>query len=167
MRQLGGIWNYEGDFSNASLSGQGVVVVGTDSDSNQPPSSASFQSITADGPRRLLVGTRANGSLTLTGGLHDSWSENATGAEAPKKAALLVNGDVVLGSLASDTRSTRSTSTYSGATVVMKEGSITTLNTDGISPASPTLVRGVLNVGDGSSDNPVSQTFARRLIVAK
>ena len=77
-----------------------------------------------------------------------------------------MNGDVVLGSLASDTRSTRSTSTYSGATVVMKEGSITTLNTDGISPASPTLVRGVLNVGDGSSDNPVSQTFARRLIVA-
>ena len=48
----------------------------------------------------------------------------------------------------------------------MDGGSITTRENDGISPHSPTLVRGLLQIGEESGSG-VSQDFGRRLIVGK
>ena len=57
-------------------------------------------------------------------------------------------------------------STYQGLTVVGKDGAIKTLENDAISPQSPTLVRGVLQIGEASGSG-VTQNFARRLIVGQ
>ncbi len=161
IKQKGGVWLYEGDYSTTPLSAQGLVVVGLGDDAADNSPSASFKSITADGSRRLLVGARKGGQLTITNGLHDNWKvATRLVKDAPKKASLLAKGDIVLDGI--------EPSTYHGATVVMEGGSITTKGLDAISPASPTLVRGDLNIGDGTENStPVEQTFARRLIVGR
>ena len=123
-------------------------------------SSATFKSITADGSRRLLVGARKDGLLSVTNGIHDSWSPDS-GLLNASKASLISNGAVVLGVTGG-----KNPSTYQGLTVVGKDGAIKTLENDAISPQSPTLVRGVLQLGEASGDG-VTQNFARRLIVGQ
>ena len=158
--QRGGLWSYEGDFSSTSLSGQGVVVVGNGSNEPDSQSSATFESLTADGSRRLLVGARKDGVLKVAKGIHDSWSPDSKFLNA-KKASLISNGEVVLGVSGGN-----NPSTYKGLTVAMNGGSITTLEDDAIGPQSPTLVRGLLQIGE-SEGSGVSQNFARRLIVGQ
>ena len=86
----------------------------------------------------------------------DNWSASELlekGIKAPKKASLLVEGNIILGG----------ESTYRGATVVKDGGSITTTADQAIGRFSPTLVQGTLNLGDAS--NSIEQTFARPLRV--
>ena len=120
--QRGGLWSYEGDFSSTSLSGQGVVVAGNGSNEPDSQSSATFESITADGSRRLLVGARKDGVLKVAKGIHDSWSPDSKFLNGAKKASLISNGEVVLGVSGGN-----NPSTYKGLTVAMEGGSITTL----------------------------------------
>ena len=160
IEQRGGLWSYEGDFSSTDLSGQGVVVVGNGSNEPDSQSSATFESITADGSRRLLVGARKDGVLKVTNGIHDSWSPDSK-SNGAKKASLISNGEVVLGVSGGN-----NPSTYKGLTVAMEGGSITTLENDAIGPESPTLVRGLLQIGE-SEVSGISQNFARRLIVGQ
>ncbi|WP_226424373.1 autotransporter domain-containing protein [Synechococcus sp. MU1617] len=160
IKQKGGLWSYEGDYSSTDLSGQGVVVVGDGNDDSE--SSATFKSITAEGSRLLLIGARNDGVLKVTNGIHDSWSP-VRKSDGAKKASLISNGEVVLGVSGGN-----NPSTYKGLTVAMEDGSITTLEDDAIGPQSPTLVRGELQIGEsGGSGSGVSQNFARRLIVGQ
>ncbi|WP_156771057.1 autotransporter outer membrane beta-barrel domain-containing protein [Synechococcus sp. CC9902] len=165
-QQLGGMWGYEGDFSDIDLSAQGIVTTTKSSDDfsikddanedlQEDIDEVTFKSITALGNRRLLVGAREGGKLTITDGLHETETSN--------KAAILNNGELVLGT--SD-RKVPQSSTYSGATVVMKDGHIQTLNADAIGPESPTLVRGRLSIGDETT-GVIEQNFAKLLIVGK
>ncbi|MDA7677214.1 autotransporter-associated beta strand repeat-containing protein, partial [bacterium] len=165
-QQLGGMWGYEGDFGDINLSAQGIVTTTKSSDDKSIKDDAdedlqedidqvTFKSITAHGDRRLVVGAREDGKLTIAEGLHEKETSN--------KAAILNNGELVLGT--SDPEIAQS-STYSGATVVMKDGHIQTLNADAISPASPTLVRGRLSLGNGETGE-IEQNFAKRLIVGE
>ena len=160
------MWGYEGDFGDIHLSAQGIVTTTKSSDDKSIKDDAdedlqedidqvTFKSITADGDRRLLVGAREGGKLTITEGLYEK--------ESSRKAAILNNGELVLGTY---DRKVPQSSTYSGATVVMKDGHIQTLNADAIGPESPTLVRGRLSLGDETT-GVIEQNFAKRLIVGK
>ena len=163
--QLGGMWGYEGDFGDIDLDAQGIVttirsaddVSIQDDDKQDDIDEVTFKSITAAGDRRLLVGARQDGKLTILEGLHDS-----SLTEISNKAAILNNGEMVLGDV--NGQSDQTASTYRGATVVLKDGSLQTLYSDAISPESPTLVRGLLSIGDQSTGE-IKQNFAKRLLV--
>ena len=148
--QLGGVWGYEGDFSDIHLYAQGVVT--TPKDVDLETEEVTFGSITASGDRRLLIGAREGGALTIKKGLYEDQDSS--------KAAILNRGVMTLGG---DEAS--EASTYTGATVLLEGSTLTTLSNNAISSQSPTLVRGLLQLGDPTSGS-VQQDFGRRLIVS-
>ena len=86
-RQWGGMWGYEGDFGDIDLDAQGIVtttrsaddISNKDNDEQDDIDEVTFKSITAAGERRLLVGARQDGKLTILEGLHDTDEENGKG----------------------------------------------------------------------------------------
>ena len=168
MKGYSRVWVcYEGDFGDIDLDAQGIVTTTrtagdfsiTDDGEQDDINEVTFKSITAAGDHRLLVGARKDGKLTILEGLHDTSDE-----ENLAKAAILNNGEMVLGDIQGESDETAST--YRGSTVIMKDGRFQTLYNDAISPESPTLVRGRLAIGDESTGT-IAQNFAKRLFVGK